>query len=294
MQCLNGEARLIDHYRTWKRGCIESLDEDRHPVSWFPHWRRRFLLGWEIETEPNPIPGAYEAIEKLHALGLKVLPLLSEISESVYLVGPGEEITGIPSTGWGTAVLDRQIRSREERLLDIKILMKASKEQKWEVVEKWAPVLRFCTPGINITFFELSDGRRAYAIRQSDPASKTFPPLVLPQGATITERIVTTAYPQRDILEKLGQDLPRREVLDWIAKQLNRIGPSRRHRRALRDILRCAIKLTELIQSQLGSPHYREVGELMRAAFPGFYNPKSDIADATLHLVKRGQRDSAP
>src|SRR5687768_5364304 len=46
LQCLNGEGRLIDNYRGWKEGCITCGDEDLHPLSWFPIWRRRFLLGW--------------------------------------------------------------------------------------------------------------------------------------------------------------------------------------------------------------------------------------------------------
>jgi hypothetical protein len=289
LQCLNGEGRLLDHYRRWKEGCITCGDEDFHPLSWFPNWRRGFLLGWQGETGIEMVPGAYAAIDKLHGLGVKILPIVTEITETVYLVGPGEEKPENPSPDWGTAVLDHLVRSREKRLKDIIILSRGSTNQKWQVIDRWRPILSSLTPTVRITFFELNSGEKRFDITSSDPVSKRFRSLALPEGARITERIVTSSYPERNILNKMGCDIPRDAVLNWIAKQLNQMGPSKKHRRPLREVQNCALKLVQLIREQLGIAHYREIGELLRAAFPAHFNPRGDIGDATLHLVKRAQ-----
>jgi len=240
-------------------------------------WKRNFRKGGSGEVDK--IEG-YDAIVKLHRLGVKILPLLTEITRTRLIIGPAK-------------TLRHQIASRKKRLKNSRTLERGLVDQKLEVIENWGPVLRPHTPTLKINFLEAENEgngpQRFYIIQTWDAVSKRFnPPLNLPSGIKRTRWCQIKAYPDLESLPERALD---RAVVHWIARCLPKLGPAQRHRQASREINRCALKLEELIRSQIGRSCNREIEVLLTAAFPEYFGPKWGDGNATMKLLKRARKE---
>jgi len=241
-------------------------------------WKRDFLIG---ESEEDDEIEGYDAIEYLHKLGVKILPLLTEITQTRLIIGPAK-------------TLRHQIASRKKRLKNSRTLERGLVDQKLEVIEKWGPVLKRYTPTLKINFLEAENegngSQRFYIIQTWDAVSKRFnPPLNLPSGIKRTRWCQIKAYPDRRFFESLPERALDRAVVHWIARCLPKLGPAQRHRLTNREINRCALKLEELIRSQIGRPCNREIEVLLTAAFPEYFGPK--WGDGNMKLLKRARKE---
>jgi len=272
---LNGD-RTPNLWTTWRNDVLGTSDPDSHPVGWLPFWKREFMLGDEQESRP----GAYEAIESLHRLGVKLLPLLSEIEQTRLIVGPSK-------------TLQHSMASRKERWDDVQKLRTGDIDEQWEIMDKWAPILRKFTPSLKITIFDSSANERekSYIVQTWDPVAKSYSPRpAIPPSVEEKKVIQTKAYPDRKILLELGETVPCKEIIEWIARQILRLGPAKRQKLPEIEIYSCALKLEEMIANELGTRHYREIGELLAAAFPEHFKPKQDIANSTMKLLVRARK----
>jgi len=245
-------------------------------ADWLGTWKRDFLTGGADEELDG-----YQAIEKLHTLGVKILPLLTEITQTRLTIGPSQ-------------TLRRAIASRKKRLKDVRILERGLVDQKLEVIEKWGPVLKRYTPTLKINYLEDEnsgdESRTFYFVQKWDPVSERFtPPLQLRPGITRKRWSQIKAYPDRRFFESLPERVLDRDVVHWIARCLPKLGPAQKHRQASREIHGCALRLEQLVRNQIGPPYNREIGELMTAAFPEYFEPAGDIANATIKLLKRAR-----
>jgi hypothetical protein len=219
----------VEIFGRWWRETLGTEVVESHPLVWLPEWKRHFMVGWAAAGAEPEVPGAYPAVERLHGLGVAVLPLLNEITETLLTLGYEKQIRSA-------------IRSAENRERDADLLDQAS-----VVLEKWKPILSQYTPTINITL----PGKKDWYKQQK-------------------------AYPEPPALK-------------WVANAVRSIGPGKRHRAAEIELLKCALKVKELIVNQIGTPRTREIGELLRAAFPEDFNPQ-DLVQATTKLLQRAAR----
>jgi len=270
---LNGD-RTPDLWTTWRKDILGMSDPDSHPVGWLPFWKREFMLGDERESRP----GAYDAIESLHRLGMSLLPLLSEIKRTRLVLGPSKR-------------LQHSMASRRERWDDVEKLRNGAGDEQWKIIEKWAPILRNHTPSVMITILQDPVRDETVCVMQKwDPVAQSYSPKpAIPAGFREKTVIKTTAYPDKKVLGEMGESVPQREVVKWIARQILRLGPAKRQKLAEIEIYSCALKLEGMITNQLGTPRYRHIGQLLAAAFPDHFKPTRDIANATMKLLGRAR-----
>ncbi|GEM_PF-3672267 len=244
-------------------------------ISWFTNWKRDFLLG---DDEKGHF-GAFPALEKLHKKTVSLVPILSEIAQTRVLLEPSK-------------ALRRSMASRNERWGDAEKLRNGTAEERWQVLNKWAPILRHHTPSVKITIVQScnNESEKFAIIQRWDVTQKKYKPdLVLPPRTRRIKYIQAKAYPDQQILKQIGQVDPDPEVLEWVAKRLLQIGAAKTHRPLEFEIYNCALKITELIKKQIGTPCNRETGELLHAAFPEYFSPKGDIANVTMKLIQRAR-----
>jgi hypothetical protein len=62
-----------------------------------------------------------------------------------------------------------------------------------------------------------------------DPVAQSYSPKpAIPAGFREKTVIKTTAYPDKKVLGEMGESVPQREVVEWIARQILRLGPAKR------------------------------------------------------------------
>jgi hypothetical protein len=102
--------------------------------------------------------------------------------------------------------------------------------------------------------------------------------------------MINITIPGRDKWWQQKKAYPDSQALKWVAGILRDIGSGQRHRASDIDLLKCALKLRDLITAQIGTPRVGEIGQLLQAAFPEDFYPEKDLADATNKLLKRAEK----
>jgi hypothetical protein len=241
-------------------------------------WKRDLMVGWEDDDGQNTIPGAYPAIKKLHKLGVTVLRLLTEITQTRLTTGYSKHIR-------------HYVASKNQRWNDVEKLDNGTDEEKWEVINRWASILREFTPSIRIILYEHTETQeRCYIIQKRDRVSKRLPPKPNPPpGTRPINQILGRAYPDRRYYDVLGRKMADEDQLNWIGRQIIRIGLSKRHRRSEREVQQCALKLHELVVDEIGQPRHQELGVLLWAAFPEYFRAGIDPGNSMMKLLQRAR-----
>jgi hypothetical protein len=135
LEWLNGKVsgNTLEFFHKWWRETVGTADVESHPLVWLPEWKRDFMVGRHGAGSEPEVPGAYPAVERLHNLGVRLVPLLNEITETRLTLEHRKQLRSA-------------IHSAENRDRDAQILEEAA-----AVLDKWRPVLSRHTPTINIT-----------------------------------------------------------------------------------------------------------------------------------------------